>query len=291
MSKKGFNLVLSGGGVRSYAHLGVYKYCFENEIDFNEIVCVSGGSLIAPFIFLKREPEELINLFKFAQIHKMLFPFWFVPDKFECLLVQPSTIKLGEWIENKVIEMCGNSVLEKIKFSNTLHIMATKNPLCGTKLMYQDMLQITDLKNAIAASSAISGVFKDRKVGDCSYIDGGHWNNCPIFYDFKDNGLPLLVSNLGYAGLVEKEGGRISKIMRGLEISSFARVQEDIVRWNFEKTCNKRGDLFVVNPAAWNIHSLDFNLKDWQIDCLVDAGYKAVKLSLESNPSVMLQKI
>ena len=31
------NLILSGGGVRSYAHLGVYKYCFENKIKFGEI--------------------------------------------------------------------------------------------------------------------------------------------------------------------------------------------------------------------------------------------------------------
>lgn len=275
------NLVLSGGGVRSYAHLGVYKYCFENNIQFNEIVSISGGSFISPFVFLGREPEELISLFKSTKIHKMLFPFWFVPDKFECLFTQPSTYKLGEWIENKLLEMCGDLALEKIKSSDLLHIMATKNPICGTKLMFQDMLQLTDLKNSIAASSAISGIFQERKIGNCSYIDGGHWNNCPIFFDFKDSSLPLIVSNLGYAGLVENEGGRISKIMRGLEISSFARVQEDIVRWDFEKTCNKRGELLMVNPAAWNIHSLDFNLKDWQMDCLIGAGYKAAKMSLQ----------
>ena len=224
---KTFNLVLSGGGVRSYAHLGVYKYCFENEIYFNEIVGVSGGGIIAPFVYLRKNPNEVIDLFKKAKTHKMLFPFWFVPDKFEFLFFQPSTCKLGKWIEKQFLP----DELELIKTSRKLHIMACKNPICGMKLLYTDMLTITSLKNAVASSCAISGIFKEHKIGDCTYIDGGHWNNCPIFYDFPDNFMPVLAVNLGYTGLTEKAGGRISKIIRGFEISSYARVQEDIERW------------------------------------------------------------
>ena len=270
---KTFNLVLSGGGVRSYAHLVVYKYCFENQIEINEIIAVSGGSLIAPFIYLRKDPKEVIDLLKTAKTHKMLLPFWFVPDKFEFLFIQPKTIKIGEWLENQFTK----DELNKIQSSGKVHIMATKNPICGIKAMYTDMLQITDLKNAVAASSAISGIFKEHKVGNCTYIDGGHWTNCPIFFNFKDSYMSVLAVNLGYVGLKEKEGGRISKIIRGFEISSFARVQEDILRWEFEKSCNERGELFVVNPPVWNISSLDFNLKDWQIDGMIEAGYKAAK--------------
>ncbi|GEM_PF-2970755 len=273
---KTFNLVLSGGGVRSYAHLGVYKYCFEKNINYEEIVAVSGASLVAPFIYLRKNPDEVINLFKKAKIHRMLFPFYFVPDKFECLFVQPSTIKLGKWIE----EQFTGSELQKIYSSGKVHIMATKNPLCGTKAMYTDMLKITDLKNSIAAFCSISGIFKEHKIGDCTYIDGGHWNNCPIFFNFTDNCLPLLGVNLGYTGLLDKVNGRISQIIRGFEISSFARVQEDIEQWDFEKSCKKRGDLFVVNPSAWNIRSLDFNLKEWQIEELTEAGYRAAQQTL-----------
>mgnify|MGYP003395648834 CR=1 FL=1 len=47
-------------------------------------------------------------------------------------------------------------------------------------------------------------------------------------------------------------------------------------------SCNKRGELTVINPAAWNIHSLDFNIKDFQIDTLVEAGYSEAKKVLES---------
>ena len=270
---KTFNLVLSGGGVRSYAHLGVYKYCFEQNINFNEIVSVSGGSLIAPFIFLRKDPDKVIKLFKKEKISKKLFPFWFVPDKFECLFIMPDTFKLGKWLEEQFTE----DELLQIQSSEKLHIMATRNPICGTEAMYTDMLKITDLKNSVASSSAISGVFKEHKVGNCTYLDGGHWNNCPIFFEFENNFLPVLAINLGYVGLKEKEGGRLSKIIRGFEITSFARVQEDIKRWEFEKKCNERGDLFVVNPPVWNISSLDFNLKDWQIDDVIEAGYRTAR--------------
>ena len=275
-----FNLVLSGGGVRSYAHLGVYKYCFEQKIEFNEIVSVSGGSLIAPFMILKKDPDETSKLFKREKINRKLFPFWFVPNQFECLFVMPDTFKLGKWLE----EQFSKDELNEINTSGRLHIMATQNPLCGTKAMYTDMLKITDLKNSVASSCAISGIFKEHKVGNCTYIDGGHWNNCPVFFDFENSFLPVLAVNLGYVGLKEKEGGRISKIIRGLEINSFARVQEDIGRWEFEKKCNQRGDLFVVNPPVWNISSLDFNLKNWQIDDVIEAGYRAAKEMLSEKP-------
>ena len=268
-----YNLVLSGGGVRSYAHLGVYKYCFEEGIEFNEIVAVSGGALIAPFIYLRKNPDEIINLLKEAKIHKILFPIWFMPDKFEVLFLQPSTYKLGKWIEEKFTH-------EELQMLNKLHIMATKNPLCGIKAMYTDILKITDLKNAIAATCSISGIFKEHRIGDCTYIDGCHWNNCPIFFDFENNNLPLMAVSLGYPGLLEKESGRISKIIRGFEISSYARVQKDIERWDFEKNCGKRSDLFVINPKVWNVRSLDFNLKDWQINEIINAGYEAAKVAL-----------
>ena len=192
------------------------------------------------------------------------------------MFVQPSTYKLGEWVEKQLTQ----NEIQEIQSSGKLHIMATKNPLCGKKAIYTDMLNITDLKNAIASSSAISGVFKEQKVGDCTYIDGGHWDNCPIFFDFKKNSLPLLAVSLGYPGLLEKNDGRISKIIKGLEIASYAKVQEDIERWEFEKNCGKRSDLFVVNPPVWNVHSLDFNLKDFQIDGMIEAGYKACRETL-----------
>ena len=291
---KKFNLVLSGGGVRSYAHIGVYKYCFEAGIEFDEITCISGASLIAPFIALRKNPADIIELFKKEKISRKLFPFYFVPDKFECLFFQPSTYKLGVWLEKQFTPQELAMIETRSRDEGTsplLHIMATRNPICGTKVLYTDMLKITDLKNAVAASCAISGIFKEHKVGDCTYIDGGHWNNCPLFFNFENSFLPVLGVNLGYVGLKDESKGRISKIIRGFEINFFARVQEDIEKWNFEKSCKKRGELIVVNPTVWNVGSLDFNLKEWQIDDMINAGYNAAKekLAIKNPPTLSLR--
>lgn len=283
---KTFNLVLSGGGVKSYAHLGVYKYLFEENIKFDEIVAVSGGALIAPFIALRKDPDWVINLFKKTRLHKIIFPFWFVPDKFELLFYQPSTKKVGEWVEKQFTE----SELKTIKNTNTLHIMATRKPIKeGEEAAYVDMLKIASLKDAISASCAISGIFKAHQVEDGCYVDGVHWNNAPIFFDFKDPSTPLIAVNLGYTALPPEPKGRVSKIFRGYEISSFAKFQEDLKRWDVEKTCKKRGELFVIKPAVWNVNALDFDLTDSEVENLIEAGYKAMKgTQLVVSPSSLL---
>lgn len=268
-----YNLVLSGGGVRSYAHIGVYKFLYEEGIEFDEIIGVSGGAIIAPFIFLRKKPNDIINLFLKEKIHHLLFPFWFIPNKFELLIAERSTQKLGDWIENKFT----NEELGFIKNSNRLHIMGTCYPTKGCGTSGIDMLNITSLKNAVAASCAISGIFKAIRIGDFSYIDGGHWNNAPIFYDFKNSCSPLLVSALGYTGLCLHEGGRISKLIRSFEIASYARLKEDVEQWEFEKNCKQRGDLILIKPPVWDINSLDFNISESQIETLIENGYNACK--------------
>ena len=57
-------------------------------------------------------------------------------------------------------------------------------------------------------------------------------------------------------------------------------MQEDIRRWEFEEKCNQRGELIVINVPVWNVSSLDFNLKNWQIDEMINVGYRAVKEKL-----------
>lgn len=275
---KSFNLVLSGGGVKSYTHLGVYKYCFERGFEFNEIVAVSGGALIAPFIFLKRNPDDLISLFKKANVHRMLFPFWFVPDQFEFLLVEPCTSKLGKWVEKEFTK----DELDKIqgKVPLPLHVMATRKPMNGLDPLYTDMLKITGLKDAIAATCAISGIFKPHKVKEHCYIDGAHWNNLPIFFDFQEPLAPLIAVNLSTPPFQKETKGRLSKIFRGLEISSYARFQEDLKRWEEGQSCNKRGELYLINPPYQNINSLDFDLSNKQIDNMINCGYESAKIAL-----------
>jgi len=268
-----FNLILSGGGIKSYTHLGVYKYCFERGVKFSEIVGVSGGAVMAPLMYLERQPDSLIYLFKKAKLHKKLFPFWFMPHKFEFLFTQPSTIKLGRWLEEQLTQ----AELNKVQNTTRLHIMATQESNNGGEHPYVNMLRIARLKDAVASSSAISGLFKAHKVGKDHFVDGSHWSNVPIFFNFKNPGLPVLAVNLNYYAPFDESKRRISKIFEGRELSSYARFEEDVKRWDSEK----REDLHLVTPPLQNIDPLKLDITDKEFDELIDIGYNAAKDALK----------
>ena len=57
------NLILSGGGARGYAHVGVVKAILESNIEINAISAASSGALLGAFIcdgFSPHEIEEII---------------------------------------------------------------------------------------------------------------------------------------------------------------------------------------------------------------------------------------
>lgn len=270
------NLVLSGGGVKSYAHLGVYKFLKQHNFIIEEIVCVSGGSIVAPFIALNKHPEVTINLFKREKFHKKLFPWWFVPDKFEIFMGSPSTMKVGEAIEG----VFSKNELRRLKDEGRLHIMATRLPSPDLKAGPVEMLSMSDLKTSIAASSAIHGVFKAVPFEGVNYIDGGHWNNVPILHEFKDKKLPTIAVNLGYSGKIKKVKGRLSKIVQGLEIISYAAFRANVKKYLFEVGDQDRGLLFTINPEVWSMSALNFGLSDSDMDWLIKQGYKKAKKAL-----------
>ena len=72
-----------------------------------------------------------------------------------------------------------------------------------------------------------------------------------------------------------------------MKIKSVA-IRKNLCKSRFE-AYSYRVKLIQINKNAlsvWNIRSLDFHLKDWQIDDIIDAGYKAAKMSLSKNEIV-----
>lgn len=57
-------LVLSGGGVKGAAHIGVLKALEEEKIKFNFISGTSSGSIVAGLYVSGYKPEEIYEIFK-----------------------------------------------------------------------------------------------------------------------------------------------------------------------------------------------------------------------------------
>jgi len=162
MQMKKTGLVLSGGGVRGLAHLGILKVLDEQGIKFSAISGTSAGAIVGAFYSAGFKPDEILDIFrktKFFGFSNLLFgkAGLFDMKTFESVY---HTYFPGNRIEDLPIP---------------LHITATdivKGELC--------YFSSGNLAKALMASSCVPLVFQPVAHNDSIYLDGGILNNFPI---------------------------------------------------------------------------------------------------------------
>ncbi|MCF6294239.1 MAG: patatin-like phospholipase family protein [Flavobacteriaceae bacterium] len=155
-------LVLSGGGVRGVAHIGVIKALEEHGIYPTYIAGTSSGAIVGALYAYGHNYEGILNFFK--EVH--LFD------------IKKYTInKPGFFDAEKFYDLFKEYLIEDdfSSLQKTLKITAT-NILEG-KL---EIFSKGELIKPIIASAAFPGVFAPVKINDSYYIDGGTLNNFPV---------------------------------------------------------------------------------------------------------------
>jgi NTE family protein len=145
---KKIGLVLSGGGVRGVAHLGVMQALTDHGIRFSHISGTSAGAIAAAFFAEGYAPKEILRLIKENSLLKLLRPAF------------------------------GSNGLVSILHARTLinkYIPAVD--LGEAKLVY---FTDGDLDIAILASCCLPGIFRPIIINDHMYVDGGILNNFPV---------------------------------------------------------------------------------------------------------------
>lgn len=162
LKNKKLGLVLSGGGVKGAAHIGVLKALSEHEI-YPEIVSgVSAGAIVGSLYANDISIHDMLMFFKetpllhynFLAINK---PGFFNTDKYKRFLE-------FHFPENS---------FEALK--RPLHIVAT-NLENGNAEFFNSGELITP----ILASAALPPVFSPVMFNDTLYVDGGVMNNFPV---------------------------------------------------------------------------------------------------------------
>lgn len=190
-------IVLSGGGIRGIAHLGVLKAFSNAGIKFSHISGTSAGSIAGALFAAGVDPEEALNIFLKIRLLKF---------------IRPAVGSLGLMnLENTVNlfkEYFPDDRIEKLNIPLTI---ATTNFSEGT-LVYFDK---GPLIRTIQASSCIPGVFKPIMIDGQMYVDGGVLNNFPVEPLLKDcdfiigsscNHLRPVDKITGFAGLMSRAG-------------------------------------------------------------------------------------
>ena len=161
-SRKKLGIVLSGGGARGIAHIGVLRALGEYGI-FPDIVAGSSMGAIVGAMYAAgktyEEMEELIGQIRSHKIIRMGLPFGGLTDL--------------TYLKNMVKQNVSDDSFE-----------ALQKPLyvCVSNLNtgHYEIINSGKLSSAIMASSAIPLIFKPVKINDQSYVDGGVLNNMPV---------------------------------------------------------------------------------------------------------------
>lgn len=161
-SKKYKNaLVLSGGGMRGFAHIGVLEALLESKIKPDYIVGTSVGALVGVCYAAGKSIDEIKNFFLNLSTYKLLRP------RFSGGLFDTGRIV------NTILNFAGVTSFSQL--SIPLVINAT-----DINKGEEKVFKSGELKPALQASIAVPGVFAPVTIENIVYVDGGMTNPLPV---------------------------------------------------------------------------------------------------------------
>lgn len=161
-AKEKIGLVLSGGGVKGIAHIGLIKALNEYEINCDIVSGSSVGALVGALYANGSSVEQMLAFFKETPLMKYNF-FTFVKpglmdtERYHQLFKKHFATDSFEALDKK------------------LHVIAT-NLQDGDQKLFSN----GELVRALLASAALPPVFSPVEIDDQLYADGGIMNNFPV---------------------------------------------------------------------------------------------------------------
>jgi len=162
--KKNVALVLSSGGARGFAHIGVIKVLEKHGYNITSVAGTSMGALVGG-IYATGELKEL--------------------EEWLCSLDMMEVLKLTDFSISKKGLVKGIKVIDKMKeIVPERNIESLPIPFCAvaTDIINDEEKIFTEgnLYDAIRASISIPDVFQPFQIGGNYYIDGGVVNPIPV---------------------------------------------------------------------------------------------------------------
>lgn len=155
-------VVLSGGGIRGIAHLGVLKALINSGVKISHVSGTSAGAIAGAFYAAGIGPEEALGIFNKTRLLRF---------------IRPALGSLGliniENMRDALKEYFPHDQIEDLKIPLSI---------CATNFSEGTVRHFTKgpLIQAILASSCIPGIFKPIMIDNQMYVDGGILNNFPV---------------------------------------------------------------------------------------------------------------
>jgi NTE family protein len=162
MTTMKIGLVLSGGGARGIAHLGVLKALLEKGIEISMISGCSAGAIVGAMFAAGYSPDHIYELVVSTNTLRAMRPSW-----------SRSGLLHMNRAEEVYLKYIPHNSFEKLKIPLTVN---------ATDLYAGETVYFSkgELLKPVMASCSIPGLFEPVKLGDKTLIDGGVLNNMPI---------------------------------------------------------------------------------------------------------------
>lgn len=247
MKKYKTGLVLSGGGTRGFAHLGVIAALYEKGIKPDVISGVSVGAIVGAFIAADKSPEEILAIFKkgwFFKYTKLHLPIDGLLKLDGLKEVIQKEISVENIEELEIPFFVGISNLNKgiIEYKNS-----------------------GSLGEIVLASSSIPILFSPVIIDGDSYVDGGLMDNIPIA-PIKNDCEQIIVSNISPINPQAKMKNLVQIATRTFYMSVNANIQE----------VRKHATFFIDHEG---INKFDILLRT-HADELFELGYNSAKKAM-----------
>jgi NTE family protein len=155
-------LVLSGGGARGIAHLGVLKALSEQGICISRISGTSAGAIVGALFGSGYTPDDALKLMETEGFLRHLRPAW---SKMGLLRIDSALDQYRKYMPDDTFEGL------QIPMS-----VAAVDLMAGEVVYFES----GELVRPVLASSCLPGIFEPMLINKRQYIDGGALNNMPI---------------------------------------------------------------------------------------------------------------
>ncbi|WP_276573978.1 patatin-like phospholipase family protein [Solitalea lacus] len=241
--------VMSGGGIRGIAHLGVAKALYEAGLTFTKISGTSAGAIVGSFLANGYQPDYILNMFKVTNLFKYIKP----------------TIKGFGLLSLQNTEVLYHQFLPKTFEELKIPLVVATTDLGNARVTY---FSSGELIKPIQASSCIPAVFKPIEIDGKLYVDGGLLDNFPVEVIMDDCDF-IIGSCCNHLEKIDHVNGIKSVIERSVVISLNSRTESK------KRFCN-----VIIEPKGLGATSL-FHVK--RTDEIFELGYKAAKEELKNN--------
>lgn len=241
-------LVLSGGGARGIAHLGIIKALQESNITFSMISGSSAGAIVGAFVASGYTPDETCKFIEQTSLF----------NTFGLSLNRRSLLKMDK------------GALELKKYFPDDSFASLKIPLRITttdiRKGVSKVFKKGQLIKPILASSCIPVIFDPVRIGSRYLVDGGVLDNLPV--------RPIKKEVDHIIGL------HCNPIDKGFEISNWKNLFERTMMMTVTQlayTQKKKCSVFLEPPGLSQFSAMSFN----RAKEIFQFGYEYAKVEIE----------